>query len=97
VILRGILTTYDLLSYDARNSFSGGGECDDRPLHHNLVGEEVKQHSLQPQQHLRMHLDRAARGLGHSMPQLQDLQVQQVQGRQDHLHDENENDEPSFT
>jgi hypothetical protein len=28
--LRGILTTYDLLSYDARNSFSGGGdgECD---------------------------------------------------------------------
>lgn len=30
-MLRGILTTYDLLSYDARNSFSGGGECDDRP------------------------------------------------------------------
>jgi hypothetical protein len=31
-MLRGILTTYDLLSYDARNSFSGGdGGCDDRP------------------------------------------------------------------
>jgi len=92
------------LSYDARNSFSGGGAgCgDQQDRHHNFAEEEERQLSLQRGWRQQVHLDRVVEGLGRSMPQPQHSHSQvhlgQVQEQAPQIHPcENENDgEPLF-